>query len=113
MEWLFGVLGTVLSGITVAAIGIIGKMLMTFIKEQRSENERSKQFERSMQRAEIIRYFRIVVEQGMPISPEELSHLESCYEAYHENGGNGVGTLMYERVREHAKLITQVAKEDM
>ena len=112
MEWFFGVVATVLSSVTVLAIGALGKMLTGFVREQRGVNEANAAFQRSMQRAEIMRYFRIVVEQGNPISPEELTHLESCYKAYHDNGGNGVGTLMYERICEHARLVTQVKSEE-
>ena len=112
MEWFFGVLATVLSSVTVLAIGALGKMLTSFVREQRAVNESNTMFQRSMQRAEIMRYFRIVVEQGNPISPEELTHVESCYKAYHDNGGNGVGTLMYERICEHARLVTQVQADN-
>lgn len=113
MEWFFGVLATVLSAVTVGAIGVLGKMLLAFVKEQREVNERTRQFERSMQRAELNRYFRIVVEQGNPISPEELAHVQSCYDAYTANGGNGVGAIMYERICEHVKLVTQFDKGGM
>lgn len=78
-------------------------------KEQREESERlASEFRRSMQRAEIIRFFRIVVEQGKPITTEELSHLESCYESYHNDGGNGTGTVMYNKIQEHVKLVTSI-----
>lgn len=109
-QWFFGVLGTILSGMALAAMGFMGTMLMSFINEQRKANETTAKFQRSMQRSEINSYFRIVVEEGKPISPEELQHLESCYLAYHENGGNGVGTLMYERIMEHAKLVTRIGE---
>jgi len=81
-------------------------MLKKFIKEQRKANEANKMFIRSMQRAEIVRYFRIVVEQGIPITPAEMEHVDRCYESYHESGGNGVGTIMYEKIIEHLRLTT-------
>lgn len=104
--WQLSVFVTVFSAVISAALLGIWAMLRKFVREQREVNERNKQFERSMQRAEIIRYFRITVEQGDPITPEELSHLEACYEAYHASGGNGTGNLMYEKVREHARIVT-------
>ena len=52
------------------------------------------------------------MEQGNPITPEELSHLEACYEAYHNAGGNGTGTVMYERVMKHVKIVTTVQGEN-
>ena len=113
MEWILGILASVLGTLMVTSLLYLVKKLNTFAKEQRASNERTRRFERSMQRAEINRYFRIVVEQGNPISPEELSHLESCYKAYHEDGGNGVGTLMWERIYEHVKLVTTVDEKEV
>lgn len=66
---------------------------------------------RSQQRAEIVRYFRIVVENGDPITMEEMEHLDACYNAYHANGGNGTGTLMYEKIKEHVHLVTKFTDE--
>ena len=97
---------SIVSGVTLAGLLFIIRMLRHFISEQRSVNARNKAFERSMQRAEINRYFRIVVEQGNPVSPEELAHLEASYNAYTAAGGNGTGKLMYERILEHAHIVT-------
>ena len=106
--WILGIIASVLSAIIVVILRKFGKDLSDFITEQKAQNVKNNEFQRSMQRAEIIRYFRIVVEQGQPISPEELEHLNKCYDAYHGNGGNGVGTIMYERICERVKLVTQV-----
>lgn len=102
---------SVIGGVTLAAILGMWAMLRHFIKEQRKANEANKLFIRSMQRAEIVRYFRIIVEQGNPITPTEMEHIDSCYEAYHENGGNGTGTLMYNRIKEYVKLMTSASLE--
>lgn len=99
---------SIVSGVTLAGLLFIIRMLKGFIGEQREVNSRNKEFEKSMQRAEINRYFRIVVEQGHPVSPEELSHLEASFEAYTAAGGNGTGKLMYGRILEHAKIVTTV-----
>ena len=86
---------------------------MKLAKERQEQaEERAMEFRRSMQRAEIIRYFRIVVEQGNPITTEELSHVNAAYESYHGDGGNGTGTIMYEKIMEHVKLITIVGGND-
>lgn len=102
------VVSSIVSGLTLAGLLAILKILRGFIKEQREVNQRNKEFEKSMQRSEINRYFRLVVEEGKPVSPEELSHLESSYNAYTAAGGNGTGKLMYERVLEHAHIVTTV-----
>lgn len=99
---------SVVAGLTLAALIGMWAMLRRFIKEQRTVNAANKRFVRSMQRAEIVRYFRIVVEQGNPVTTEELEHLDSCYNAYHDNGGNGTGTLMYKRIIDHAYLVTKL-----
>ncbi len=101
-----GVIGSVVSGLLLAAVLWMVRTLNGFIREQREENEANKKFIRSMQRAEIIRYFRIVVEQGNPITPEELSHLTECYESYHGTGGNGSGTVMFNKVLDHVRIVT-------
>ena len=106
--WILGILASILSAVIVVVLRNLSKTLSNFINEQREQNKLDNEFRRSMQRAEINRYFRIVVEQGNPVSPEELTHLENCYKAYHKNGGNGVGTIMYQRICEYAKLVTQV-----
>ena len=106
VAWIIGVAASVLSGSLLAAVMWLVRTLNAFIKEQREENENNKRFIRSAQRAEIIRYFRIVVEQGNPITPEELSHLTECYETYHANGGNGSGTVMFNKILDHVYIIT-------
>lgn len=80
--------------------------LVRFVKEQREVNRANALANRSMQRDVLFRYFRIVVEQGVPITPEEFDHVGSCYAAYHENGGNGTGTLMWERIKENVRIDT-------
>lgn len=106
------VISDVISGVTLAALLGVAAVVRGIAREQRESIKATREFERSMQRAEINRYFRIVVEQGLPVSPEELTHLESCYEAYHAHGGNGTGTLMYERIREHARIETGYARKE-
>lgn len=98
---------SVVAGITLAALLGMWAFLVNFAKKQKVANNANKVFIRSMQRAEIIRYFRTVVEQGNPISPEEMEHLTACYESYHGNGGNGTGTFMYKKILEHVKMVTE------
>lgn len=111
METVLSILASVISGIVLAALLGIWRILHSFVKEQREQNTAQRQFMRSQQRAELVRYFRIVVENSEPITMEEMEHLDACYNAYHANGGNGTGTLMYERIKEHVHLVTQIAGE--
>lgn len=100
----------IISIILSAAIGGVvtwlGKTLSTFVKEQRQVNHANMLANRSMQRDVLYRYYRHVVEQGLSITPEEFSHIKNCYEAYHENGGNGTGTHMWNKIQECAVIDT-------
>lgn len=102
----------IVTSVLTAGMVSLFAMMWRFIKEQREVNEMNRRFIRSMQRAEIIRHFRIVVEQGQPITPEELEHVHDCYKAYHNSGGNGSGTFMYKKIVAHAKLITSAKDGD-
>ena len=106
MDFQISLFETVATSVLCAGMVSMFIMLWRFIKEQREVNEKHKQFICSMQLAEMTRYFRIVVEQRNPVSVEEMQHLQSCYEAYHGGGNNGVGTLMYEKIRDHAIIKT-------
>lgn len=94
-----------------AMIGALWSYLAKFVKEQREANSRNAESLKSMQRAELTRYFRMVIEERKPVSVEEMQHLEKCYEAYRANGGDGTGALMYERIRKYAVIVTKVDDE--
>lgn len=96
----------VIAGVTLAAVLGMWGMLLGFIKRQNAVNKANKEFMHSQQRSEIMRAFQRHVEDGKPITPEEIEHLDKCYEAYHGDGQNGVGTFMYERIKKHAVLVT-------
>ena len=102
------VLENVVNLVLAAMISGLWAYLARFVKEQREANKRNAESIRSMQRAEITRYFRLIVEEGKPVSVEEMEHLEKCYNAYHDNGGNGTATLMYERIKQNAVIVTRV-----
>lgn len=100
----------VLTSLLVAMVTALGAALMRFRKEQRESNRLMRESIASMQKAELMRMFQRVVEDGKPVTVEELEHLDSCYQSYHANGGNGTGTLLYERVRENAFVVTKAGK---
>lgn len=108
MEFQISLFEAIVTSVLTAGMVSMFAMIWRFVKEQREVNEANRQFIRSMQRAEIIRYFRIVVEQDNPITSEEMDHLHDCYNAYHNTGGNGSGTFMYQKIIAHARLITTV-----
>ncbi len=81
-----------------------------FAREQREVNKANVLAQRSMQRDVIYRYFHKAVELGQPLTPEEFKHVTDCANAYEVNGGNGTGTVMYDRIREHARIETGLAE---
>ena len=100
----------IVSIILTSIIGIVltglAKQFTMFVKEQRKVNEANELANRSMQRDVIFRYFRIVVEQGQAVTPEEYEHIARCYKAYSANGGNDTGTLMWNKIQEHVTIDT-------
>ena len=85
--------------------------LTKFVKEQRKVNVANAQAQRSMQRDVIYRYFHKAVELRQPLTPEEYKHVNDCANAYQANGGNGTGTVMWERIREHAIIETGLTED--
>ena len=103
----------VIAGITLAAVLGMWGMMLAFIKRQNAVNAANKAFQRSQQRAEIMRAFQRHIEDGHPMTPDEMEHLEDCYKAYHASGGNGTGTFMYERIKRYAVLVTRAEEDDI
>ena len=101
----------VIAGVTLAAVLGMWGMMLAFIKRQNAVNKANREFMHSQQRSEIMRAFQRHVEDGKPITPEEMEHLDKCYEAYHSDGCNGTGTFMYDRIKQHAVLVTRADDE--
>lgn len=93
-----------------AVVGVITSgtcaSLVKFAREQREVNKANVLAQRSMQRDVIYRYFHKAVELQQPLTPEEYKHVNDCANAYQANGGNGTGTVMWERIREYARIET-------
>ena len=106
MDFIIDIIALVISTAVGLIVGSMYKSMKDFFGEQREVNKANALANRSMQRDVLFRYFRIVVEQGNPITPEEYEHIERCYTAYHKNGGNGTGTLMFEKIKQHAIIDT-------
>lgn len=95
----------VTSIVGIIASGTAG-YLVKFAHEQKEVNKANAEANRSMQRDVLYRYFHKAVELGESLTPEEYKHVTDCAEAYRLNGGNGAGTIMYDRIREHAIIDT-------
>jgi hypothetical protein len=106
----------VLNLIVTTVVGFIASgtcaALVRFANEQRAVNQANVLAQRSMQRDVIYRYFHKSVELGQALTPEEFKHVTDCASAYEANGGNGTGSVMYERIKAHAKITTGRMDED-
>lgn len=100
--------------LTIAIQAVVGAIstgtlgcLIHFVRKQNKVNKANAMANRAMQRDVLFRYFHSIVEEGnSTITPEEYEHLGKCYEAYHENEGNGTGTLMWNKIQENVRLDT-------
>ena len=106
MDFTIDVINLVVTGVLGFCVSGLMAYLVKFVREQREANLKNAIANISMQRDVLYRYFRIVVEQGVHITPEEFEHVAQCYSAYHQNGGNEMGTMMWERIKEHAVIDT-------
>lgn len=100
------VVSIVLNAIIGAIVAGLFASFRGFVREQREVNKANAQAQRSMQRDVIYRYFHKAVELRQPLTPEEFKHVNDCANAYKANGGNGTGTVMWDRIREHARIET-------
>lgn len=107
MEILSIVLDFLISAVVIPLL----KKVIDLSKAMHEADARNKAFEMSMQQSEIIHAFQRHVEDGKPMSLEEMKHLDASYKAYHANGGNDVGTLLYERTKQYARIVTKVDEE--
>ena len=105
---------TIITGVltTLVGAGVLAlfRRLTRFETAQREANALNAKSIRSIQSAELMRMFERVVEDGKPVTIEELEHVESCYRAYHASGGNGTGTMLYERILDNAYVVTKPGK---
>lgn len=111
MDLQVDIVAVALTSLVGVAVAAMWAQMGRFFKEQRAVNAANAIANRSLQRDVIFRYFRIIVEQGVAVTPAEYEHVKSCYDAYHANGGNGTCTLMMRKIDEHVKLVTGI-KED-
>lgn len=106
MDLELDVIALVLTTIIGLVVTGLYRQMTVFVREQREVNKANAQAQRSMQRDVIYRYFHKAVELRQPLTPEEYKHVNDCANAYRANGGNGTGTVMWERIREHAIIET-------
>ena len=103
------IVNVILTSAIGAVVSWTAHSLINFRHEQTIANRATEMANRSMQRDVLYRYYRLVVEQGIHITPEEYSHVQECYEAYYANGGNSsetVMTVMFKKIRDLAVIET-------
>jgi hypothetical protein len=79
--------------------GIIGSLLLFACKKLYAEINNTREGMKALLRSELIKDYNKYLEKGeMPIYAKE--NVEDIYKAYHNLGGNGVGTKMYNELME-------------
>lgn len=108
MDIQISVIEGVLTAVVVAMLTGMWAMLAKFIKEQKATNEANRKANRAMQKSMLLQAFHRVVELGEPLTDDEFQVAKDCYEAYHANGGNGTGTVMWESVEKCVEITTGI-----
>jgi len=99
--WVEFVCGTITTALCLAC-----KRLYSEVKKSRCQSETLKEGMTALLRSELIKDYNKYMEKGeMPIYAKE--NVEDICKAYHNLGGNGVGTKMYEELM---SLPTEKAK---
>ena len=90
--WMEFALGVLASGITIAF-----KILFGRIKKWKDEQDCVKEGVIALLYIRIYDECQRLIERGY-VTETDLRNIECLYKAYHELGGNGTGTELYERV---------------
>lgn len=87
----------VTSVMSTVAVGILA-WLARSMRALVATNEAQKDGIRSILRNELVRLHRELVEGQGWCTLEDKEYAERTYQAYHELGGNGTGTVLYEDI---------------
>lgn len=80
--------------------GAVAAWAAAAIKRERRKVDAIGEGVRALLRAEVIRAHRDYYEDGVPITISQRSHLGDVYQAYHDLGGNGTATRLWEDLKE-------------
>lgn len=86
-------------GIIAAAVTIGFKLIFSKIKKWKIEQDAVKDGVLALLHDRLYQGCQLHLQMGK-ISESELRNMECLYNGYHELGGNGTGTELYERVKE-------------
>lgn len=96
----------VLSGVILGVLGFLGGLAINVLRHQRSEIDAYRNALLALLRNDLTQHFHYYVEESHPYTPEQYANDQKMYEAYHELGGNGGISAIWERLR-NLKLTTQ------
>ena len=85
---------SVMSSIAVTLLAWLAKTMRDLV----ATNEAQKDGIRSILRNELVRLHRDLVEAQGWCTLEDKEYAERTYQSYHELGGNGTGTVLYEDI---------------
>lgn len=80
--------------------GAVAAWAAASIKRERRKVDAIGEGVRALLRAEVIRAHRDYYEDGVPITLSQRTHLQDVYTAYHDLGGNGTATRLWEDIKE-------------
>lgn len=83
-----------------------GRKLKAEMEERRKQDEAVNQAFRALLWRELQTFHTLAMEQG-GLTISQRRHLESVYQAYHDLGGNGTGTRLFEEA-----MNTRIIDED-
>lgn len=93
-----GIIGQV---IVWAGTSLMGALVGALVGQVKHKSEKDKALERGMRaimRAQLIELHGTYVAEGRPCPVEIKEQATSVYHAYHDLGGNGTGTRLYEEI---------------
>lgn len=79
--------------------GALGGAALAAIRKERRKVDAIGEGMRALLRAELVRAHREYAEDGMPVTLATRSHLSDVYNAYHDLGGNGTATRLWEDIK--------------
>lgn len=86
-------------GVT-ALCGGVAAWAVAAIKKERRKVDALGEGMRALLRAELVHAHREYAEDGLPISLATRTHLADVYQAYHDLGGNGTATRLWEDIKD-------------